>query len=135
MAESDLTLDTLNALLFDWFPILGTREYVELVGDVEDQGPYTVFGIIFSRYIEDMVISGVPEDRAKIAGFLENMAKAKDQGVVVLLRIEILPILWKTQRTIDTYWEYFGVETRRVLIWLAPKHAPRITLPSPLDRN
>ena len=130
MAESEFALDTLNALLFDWFPILGTREYVELVGDVEDQGPYTVLGIIFSRYIEDMVISGVPEDRAKIAGFLENMAKAKDQGVVVLLRIEILPTLWKTQRTIDTYWEYFGAETRRVLIWLVPKHASRITLPS-----
>jgi hypothetical protein len=63
-----------------------------------------VLGIIFNRYIEDMVISGTPGDRAKIAGFLENMAKAKDQGVVVLLRIEILPTLWKTQRNIDTYY-------------------------------
>jgi hypothetical protein len=130
MAESKFTLDTLNVLLFAWFPILGTPKYSKLIGDVEGLGPYVVLGIIFNRYIEDMVISGTPEDRARIAGFLEDMAKAKDRGVVELLRIEILPILWKTQRSIDSYWEYFGVETRCVLIWLAPKHAPRITLPS-----
>jgi hypothetical protein len=130
MAESKFTLDTLNVLLLEWFPILGTPEYLKLIGDVEGLGPYVVLGIIFNRYIEDMVISGAPEDRASIAAFLENMAKAKDRGVVELLRTEILPTLWKTQRGIDTYWKYFGVETRRVLMWLAPKHAPRITLPS-----
>ena len=117
--------------------ILGTPEYLKLIGeypksigDIEGLGPYTVLGIIFNCYIQDMGISGTPQDRAKIADFLENMATAKDQAVVVLLRLEILPTLWKTQRTIDTYWEYFGVETRRVLTWLAPKHAPRITLPA-----
>ncbi len=130
MAESEYTLDTLNWLLFEWFPILGTPEYLELIGGVEGPGPYMVFGIIFNRYIEDMVISGTPEDRARIGGFFENMARAKDRGVVELLKIEVLPTIWNTQRTIDTYWKYFGVETRRVLTWLVPKHAPRITLPS-----
>jgi hypothetical protein len=130
MVESKFTLNILNMLLFEWFPILGAPEYLKLIGDVEGLGPYTVLGIIFNRYIEDMVISGTPEDRARIGDFLENMAKAKDLGVVHLLTREILPTFWKTQRTIDTYWEYFGVETRRVLIWLAPKHAPQITLPS-----
>jgi hypothetical protein len=130
MAESKFTLDTLNGLLFEWFPMLRTPEYLKLIGDIEGLGPYVVLGIIFNRYIEDTAISGTPEDRARIAGFLEDMAKAKDRGVVELLRIEILPTLRKTQRSIDSYWEYFGVETRRVLIWLAPRHAPRITLPS-----
>jgi hypothetical protein len=130
MAESKFTLDTLNGLLFERFPMLGTPEYLKLIGDPEGLGPYMVLGIIFNRYVEGMVISGTPEDRARIGGFLEDMAKAKDRGVVELLRIEILPTLWKTQRSIDSYWEYLGVETRRVLIWVAPKHAPRITLPS-----
>jgi hypothetical protein len=130
MAESKFTLDTLNGLLFEWFPMLGTPEYLKLIGDLEGLGPYVVLGISFNRYVEGMVTSGTPEDRARIAGFIEHMAKAKDRGVVELLRIEILPTLWKTQRSIDSYWEYFGVETRRVLMWLAPRHAPRITLPS-----
>ena len=130
MVEPEFTFDTLNRFLFEWFPVLEIPEDLKLIGDVEDPGPYIVFGVIFNRHIEDMVISGTPEDRARVGGFLENMAKAKDRSVVELLRIEILPTLWKTQRTIDTYWEYLGVETRLVLIWLAPKHAPRITLPS-----
>ena len=89
-----------------------------------------IFGSIFNRYLEDMVYSGHPEDRAKSGTFIENLSTAGDGNVEELLKLEILPTLLRTQRAFDTYWEYLGAKTQRGLSWLAPKLAPQIQLPS-----
>jgi hypothetical protein len=129
MAESKVTLETLNELLFLWFPILKSPEYARLVAGLDD-GPYVIFGVIFNSYLENMVYSGHPEDWRNIGTFIENLSTGGDEGVRELLKLEILPTFLKSQRFIDTYWEHLGANTRPALTWIAPKVAPQIQVPS-----
>jgi hypothetical protein len=129
MAEPKVTLETLSEVLFLWFPVLKTAEYARLVPSLDD-GPYVIFGVIFNSYVENMVYSGHREDWTEIGTFIENLSTAADGNVKVLLKLEVLPTLLKSQRTIDTYWEHLGTKTQRALSWLAPKLAPEIQLPS-----
>jgi hypothetical protein len=129
MAESKVTFEGLNEVLFLWFPVLKTPEYAGLVSNLDD-GPYVIFGVIFNSYLENMVYSGHREDWRNIGTFIENLSTGGGDSVRELLKLEILPTLLKSQRFIDTYWEHLGANTRRSLHWIAPKLAPEIQVPS-----
>ena len=129
MVQPKVTLETLSELLFLWFPVLKTAEYARLVPSLDD-GPYVIFGVIFNSYVENIAYSGDREDWTEIGTFIENLSTAADGNVQVLLKLEVLPTLLKSQRIVDTYWEHLGAKTQQALIWLTPKLAPQIQLPS-----
>jgi hypothetical protein len=124
----DLTYISLNDQLNQRFPMLAEKKYTELIGHI-DAGPYVVYGVIFNRYLLDLVSRSDAKAKEDAASFLEEMATSSDDRVTDLLKSEILPTLLGHQSTIDAFWSFLGPVTRRLLSLLPPKFYAGIELP------
>lgn len=123
-----LTYISLNDQLNERFPTLAEKKYTELIGHI-DAGPYVVYGVIFNRYLLDLVSRNDVKAKEDAASFLEEMATSSDDRVTDLLKSEILPTLLGDQSTINAFWPFLGAVTRRLLSLQPPKFSSGIELP------
>jgi hypothetical protein len=129
MSDPNLSYGDLNDELLKQFPNLRT-EFANKIGDFPNwaPGPFVVFGSVFNDFIE-AAASEAPVVRCQVADFLERLAESSDVAIERLLKIEVLPTLLKSQEVAEAYWPSLGHRTQRLMTFLAPRMAPRLSLP------